>query len=363
MDSYVVKILSEFNLVIGNLVPDAYNQVALIVVPCLVATLALALTLLGIRVMTGQVQSPKELYVFMGKAIFAIVVISGWGEVTRLLYELFSQVTMYFGDHVINIVSGKLNVGNVMPSIPGVSGIGAAMDQAILTFHAVANHLTKNAGWKDFSAYFLAFLVRLFGWGIILIGLIEIVVAKLIVAVLFLLLPIMALFLPFQKTEKKFETYLGVLCGYSLILILVPMVIGFSLSFIKWSLILGKVISLTGQVIGLSNWGMIVPFILVGGICLVLVVTAGHIAKQIGSGSASSSGMAMLAGAAAGAMGGFALGKGMLGASANTTKTIGKGAGTMLSHALRAAQGTSWMSTAPNMASTLKPENLLTYKG
>ena len=63
----VDKIITEFDLIIGNMVPDVYTSIAMIITPCLLIALTLAIGIYGLKVMMGQVKNPAEIFPMLGK--------------------------------------------------------------------------------------------------------------------------------------------------------------------------------------------------------------------------------------------------------------------------------------------------------
>lgn len=298
----VGKIVSEFDAVIGNMVPDIYNQIVLIISPALLLALTLAIALFGLRVMMGQIQNPREIYPLIWKLCITIVLIAGWGEITRLLYAVLSDTSMWIGGRLMDAVSGRFDISNYIPPIKGFDTLTIALTVALKLYESVANQIFSSGNWHNLTPYIYGSVTYLFGYGIVFLALLEILMAKFAIAFLFILVPIMSIFVAFGKTEKLFERHMGLIVGFSLQLFFVPAVVGFSLAFVKWSLIIGGAVNYVSGAVVDTTWSTITGFIICAFLGIVFVLKAAQWAQQIGSGFASGSGLGMMAAAVGGMM-------------------------------------------------------------
>lgn len=194
----------------------------------------------------------------------------------------------------MDAVSGKFDINHLISNIQGIDGLAVALTEALKLYKEVASNIFHMAGWRDISAYIYGFLILAFSYAIILLALIEILMAKFAIAFLFVLLPVMSIFLVFGKTEKLFERHIGLLTGFALQLFFVPAVVGFALAFVKWSIIGGGIMHLTGIKDLNTTWSSIIPFLITAALGMAFVFKAAQWAQQIGSGIASGAGLAMM---------------------------------------------------------------------
>ena len=170
--------------------------------------------------------------------------------------------------------------------------------------------------------------------GSITLGLafIEIVIAKLMLAVTLCTAPLFILFTLFEQTKTFFERWLGVLAGFSFVLIFVSSVVGLCIHLLHWvtSSFIGH-----GTPVTAAIW---VPIFIVACLCVMAITQAVTIGKSIGGSVCTSSGAAMVGGLIASGLGAGGLAKKAL-------SKASKGAGSSTSSLLKGGQQTTHAAT------------------
>ena len=141
--------------------------------------------------------------------------------------------------------------------------------------------------------------------GTVTIGLafIEIVIAKLMLAVTLCTAPLFIIFTLFDQTKSFFDRWLGVLVGFSMVLVFVSSVVGLCVHLLHWVTngMLNNTVQLTSAI-----W---VPLFIVACLCVMGISQAASIGKSIGGALCTSGGAAMVGGFIGSSMGTWAFSK------------------------------------------------------
>ena len=291
----------------------------------------------GYSTLASHLQYPLGLAVVLYFTILGLSISQGWvqlsaGVFTKAVIKLgliymFAMHWSNFSEYAISGIqksAGQIGdwLVNASPvSIPdfGGSGIDGAL-QSVLT------EVTRLGAWtwdkgsiSNWSPYFCAICIWLFGFASLVLAVIEIILANMMLAVLFSLAPLFIGFTLFKPTHGMFDRWVGSICGFALFLVMIPAVVTLGLSFIQF--VIQDQYASQAANITLVDW---VPVMIAGLINLTLILKISDYAKSIGGGVSIGSGSAMLAGAVGGFIGGTF-------SSVNFAKSSGIAAGQVVS--------------------------------
>lgn len=126
----------------------------------------------------------------------------------------------------------------------------------------------------------------------------ELVLAKIMLAILFSTAPLFISFTLFKVTQGFFDRWLGACAGFGLLMIFVSSMLALALSIAQWA-IADIYIS---HAVGLSLVGF-VPVMIIGFIGVGILLKASQLAQSIGGTITTVSGSSLLAGVIGGAIG------------------------------------------------------------
>lgn len=196
-----------------------------------------------------------------------------------------------------------------LPQFAG-SGINGAMQSVLIEVTKIGAWTWGMASFSNIGPYFCALAIWTFGFASIALAITEIILAKLVLAILFATAPLFITFTLFKPTNGMFDRWLGSVLGFCLFLIFVPAAVVLSLDFMQLTLA-----NHYADHASLMTIAGFVPicFVCILGVALILAVTG--LAMQIGGAASVATGNAMLAGA----VGGFIAG----GITSKTTALTG----------------------------------------
>ena len=235
-----------------------------------------------------------------------------------LIYAAVTQwswISEYFVG-LINSIIGGLGDALVSASpvhIPGEGGIDGAMQETLIQFTRLGSTIFSGGGLSNWGAYFEGMIIWGFGYALIGIGLFEIILAKVMLAVLFVFTPLMVTLCFFKSLQGTFDRWLGAIVGFSLLQIFVTATLALGLSLAYWWLAAHQVESAAH----LGNYGTL-PIIIIGVICIGFVLKAAQLAQNLGGVVSTSAASAMVGGVIGGFMGSTASGVGLMKSAVKT---------------------------------------------
>lgn len=311
-DDIVVNLLTQIDLLLRNFVYNGYSALSSYLTTPLGIIASIAVAFFGISIMMGWVQMKmSEFSKMVIKIALIFAAVTQWSFVSEHFIGLINSAIGGLGDALISASPVH---------IPGVDGMDGALQLVLIQFTKLGAELFNTGGFSNIGGWFDGTLVWGFGYVMIAIGLFEIILAKVMLAVLFVFTPLITIFCYFKPFQPIFDRWLGAIIGFALLQLFVTATLGLALSIVYWWL--GAHIAESALHIG--NYGTL-PIIIIGGVCIGLIVKAASLAQNLGGIVTSSSGAAMIGGM----VGGF------VGAGASSMK----GAGSVLKHGARGAMG------------------------
>jgi type IV secretion system protein VirB6 len=284
----VVKLLSEIDELLNEYVFHAYSAISsYLTIP--LGTLAIIyIALLGYAIMSGWIRMTMgELLKSVIKISLIYMAVTQWGWVSKNFIELINSTINGIGDVLISAAPSH---------IPGADGIDGAMQIVLIEFTKLGAVLFQSGGMTNIGGLIDGAILWLFSYILIAVALFELIISKVLLAILFVFTPLMALFYFFKKFQGITDRWLGMIIGAALLQLFVIASLTLSLSLAYWWLEL----HVGEDALQIGNYGTL-PVIIIGIVCIGLILKSASIAMYIGS-AISRNGTGNFSAAAAGAI-------------------------------------------------------------
>lgn len=289
-NTIVALTLNEIDLLLKNYVYTGYQAISDYLRVPLGIIVTIYLVIFGYSIAMGWLKISMGNFV---KAAFKIgliyVAVTEWSWVSEYLIGFINNVIGGVGDALIT--ASPIN-------IPNIDGIDGAMQLTLIQFTRLGSTIFSGGGLSNWGAYFEGMLVWGFGYALVGIGLFEIILAKVMLAVLFVFTPLITLFCLFKPFQSTFDRWLGAIVGFALLQLFVTATLALGLSLAYWWLSAHQVES----AIHIGNYGTL-PIIIIGIICIGFVLKAAQLAQNLGGIVSTSAASTMVGGMIGGFMG------------------------------------------------------------
>ncbi len=298
----------------------------------------------GYAVLASNLKTPLGLAVVLYFCIMGISIVQGWVQMSLPLFVkstlkialiyIFAMNWENFSFYFVNGIEGSAaQIGdwlvNASP-IPLVqlgvgTGINGALQSVLIEVTRVGAWAWQMGSFHDWAPYLNAIGIWIFGFCALVLAIIEIILAKMMLAILFTLAPLFISLTLFKPTRGMFDRWLGEIFGFSLFLIMIPVALCLALNLMNWSI--GGLYNAQSSNINIVAW---VPIMIVGILDLILIKNVASYAKSIGGGVSSAAGSSMLAAGVGGFIGGSLFAKEFVGAAGSLAKNTGANASSMI---------------------------------
>lgn len=289
----IEQVFSMLDQDLNSYVYNAYSELSDHLRYPLGLAVILYFTIMGYSIVQGYVQ--LSMSVFM-KTVIKIGLIymfaMNWSVFSMYAVAGIQGSAGQIGDWLVNASPIAI------PHFAG-SGINGALQSVLIEVTRIGAWTWDRGSISNWSPFFAAGCIWFFGLLSLAVAVIEIILAKLMLAILFSLAPLFVGFTLFKPTQSMFDRWLGSICGFALFLIMLPAVITLGLTFVE--LVVHDQYATQGSTITLVDW---VPIMITGILNLLLILKISHYAHAIGGGISSASGANMLASGVGGFIGG-----------------------------------------------------------
>lgn len=293
-NNFIVQLAGEIDKLTNNFIFDGYNALASLLKAPLGSMIVLYIVLTGYAIAKGAIERPQqELFRFTMRAGLIYMMAMNWD---------------FFASHARDLfVSGSESIASRLMQAVNKQSTGGSINQGLQN---VLNEILKlgsalfDAGsLRKLTPYFAGMMIFLSGSITIGLAFIEIVIAKLMLAVTLCTAPLFIIFTLFDQTKSFFDRWLGVLAGFSFVLIFVSSVVGLCIHLLHWVTysLLGNTALITAAI-----W---VPIFIVACLCVMGITQAVSIGKNIGGSLCTSGGAAMVGGFIGGSIGAWGFSK------------------------------------------------------
>ena len=262
----------------------------------------------GYSVLASHLQTPLGLAMTLYIMVMALAVMQGWIQcsVGSLSKSIVKMVMVYcfamhwdlFSQYAVNGLEGGVStIGNWMitaspipiPHFAG-EGIDGALQSVMIEVTKVGAWTWDMGGITHLGPLFVALVIWALGYLGLIFAVMEILLAKIMLAVLFTVAPLMIAMTLFKPTQGIFDKWIGTLCGFSCVMIFVPTTVTLCLSLMQW--VVGSYY--VGHAVGVHLVSFVV-FLVVGYLCVRLIREVTTQALYIGGAATGASGSSMLA--------------------------------------------------------------------
>lgn len=296
-DNFVVNLAAEIDRLTNHFVFDGYHALASLLRAPLGAMIVLYITLVGYAMVRGLIQSPQQEF-------FKFSIRSGLIYMTAMNWDFFAS---YVRD--LFVVGSESIAITLMQSVHQ-QALHVSLNQGL---QGVLNELLRlggdllNAGsFRKLTPYFAGMMVLLSGSATIGLAFMEMVIAKVMLSITLCTAPLFIIFTLFEQTKSFFERWLGIVVGFSLVLVFVSSVVGLCVHLLHWVT--------TGMENNPSqlNAAMWVPLFIVSCLCVMCITQAAAIGKSIGGALCTSGGAEMVGSFIKGGVGALMFSKNMV---------------------------------------------------
>lgn len=306
-NNFIIQLAGEIDKLTRHFVFDGYKALAAVLQAPLASMIILYIVLTGYGITRGVIERPQQ-------ELFRFSIRAGLIYMTAMNWEFFSS-------HVRDLfVTGSETIATKLMLAVHKQGLGNSINQGLQN---VLNEILKlgcdlfEAGsLRKLTPYFAGMMVFLSGSITLGLAFIEIVIAKLMIAVTLCTAPLFILFTLFDQTKSFFERWLGVLAGFSFVLIFVSSVVGLCVHLLHWvtSSFMGNNAPVTAAI-----W---IPIFIVACLCVMGIMQAVNIGKSIGGSLCTSGGAAMVGGFIGSSLGAWGFSKSQLAKSRQGSATV-----------------------------------------
>jgi len=226
--------------------------------------------------MTGMFMALGWVKFSMGeltKRILTIALITAavlnWALVGKYLVDLINNSIQEIGDSLVTLSPLKLNKA---------ADLNDAMQVVLTSFTKLGTVLFNSGGFGNFGGYLDGILVWGFGYVLFACALFEIILSKVMLAILFIFTPLMALAYFFKPFHGIFNRWLGLILGAALMQIFVQAVVALAMCLCDWWMAAHEVT----DALKIGNYGTL-PIIIICIICIGMVHKAAQMGLYIGS--------------------------------------------------------------------------------
>jgi type IV secretion system protein VirB6 len=305
MQAYVESIFLTVDKVTENYVYNGFSalvdQVNLVLAPLLI----LAVIFQGYKIWFSAEMKLNDFWYFT----LRIGLIEGIG----LTWSTFSKLFMGTFQSIIDSFGSALLSANPI-HIPGVSSINMSLQLTSNVIGLISSAIFGQAGIYHLSLFFYGSLVWCVGYAMVGLAMVEMILAKFMMAALFTIAPIIAIATLFKPTRGMFDRWLGNLLGFTMLLIMISVMLGMTMGILYTFMPITAVTDalpdsfFKGLAIGL------VPMLICLFLSMYCMFKISQLAMHIGGGACSAGIGAVVGGMMVGAMmgaGAKAGGKGM----------------------------------------------------
>lgn len=286
----VIRVLTEIDMLLNNYVFNGYSALSGYMKIPLGIIATLYIVILGYGVMMGWVRLSMNNFV---KAVLKIgliyMAVTEWGWISQNLIGLVNNAIGGIGDALIS--ASPIH-------IPGADGINGAMQIVLIQFTKIGGMIFNTGGWSNFGGWLEGIVVWGFGYLMIGLSLFEIILSKVMLAILFVFIPVIVVFCYFKNFQSIFDRWLGAIIGFALLQLFVTAALTLALSLAYW----WEAANMGFQAIQIGNYGTL-PIVIIGIICIGIIFKAADLAQNLGGTVTTASASAMLGGMIGGAVG------------------------------------------------------------
>jgi type IV secretion system protein VirB6 len=288
----ILNLSNQIDALTQNFIFNGYQALSSMLAKPLAALSILFIVLMGYGITRGIIKTPlDELVKFSVRLGIICFLAMNWANFSSYVIDFFVKGASELG---VALMKSTQFTPKALSDDNIIKGLQSVFTEVI----RVGAETAKKTSFKNLGPLFSALMIYLSGIAVTGLALMELVVAKLMLALCLVTAPLFLILTLFDKTRAFFDRWLGLLVGFSLVFVFVSSVVGLCMSLIHWS-VAGYADS-HAPVIDSVGW---VPILLISCFCVAALSQAAHIAKAIGASCHTAGGAAMVGGFLGGSMG------------------------------------------------------------
>lgn len=267
------SIFANVDSALNSYIVDTVGNIINFATPLFTSMLIVWIALWGYLMMVGRVQEPLQ------EGVFRIIRIGG-------IITLGLTVGTYMSVVVNFLQQGPEHIAAV---VSGTSGSAAeTLDALFLKIFTIAKAAWVNAGlWNgNLGCYFIAGFILVIGGGLTLFVAFLTLLSKIMTTILLGVGPLFIIMLLFPVTRRFFESWLGLIANYGILLVLSTSIGNLMISLA--GLFIDKMAPTESVLANLANLGPAVVLDLVFALCILVVSQIPSTAAALGGGIALS---------------------------------------------------------------------------
>ena len=297
----IEELLTEVDLLLNEYVTKGYEALAGYLEVPLGVAIVFFFVCYGVGLTQGWIKGSVS---GMTKSLFKIGMIyylgMNWGHFSEYVSALFYDAAGHIGDVLVNASPIPL------PTLGG-TGINGALQSILIELMKISQWILDSGSWRNWVPLIEGCAIGAVGIFLVMFAVLEIVIAKCMLSILFVTAPLFIAFTLFKTTHAFFDRWLGACVGYAMLMIFVCAGLGIVVALDQWALAdmyLNKAFNVKTIDAGV--------LILVSLVCLGILKRVAGLAMNIGGSVTTMSGGEMFAGAVGGALGGAGMMKGAM---------------------------------------------------
>lgn len=226
----IERLFTELDLLLNNFVFNGYSALANYLKTPLGLSMVLYIILMGLSISQGWVKlAMGNLVKASIKLAFIYMAAMNWGWFSHTVVDSLNKGVGEIGSVLVSATPVPI------PHFAG-EGINGAMQSVLIEFTDIGNWIWNRGAWNNISPCFTAVLIWGFGYALILVAIFELVLAKIMLAILFSTAPLFIPFTLFKTTHGFFDRWLGACVGFALLMIFVSSMLALALSISQWAI-------------------------------------------------------------------------------------------------------------------------------
>lgn len=265
----ITNIMQQIEASLNNFVFSGYQAASNYLKIPLGIIAALYVAILGYSIMMCWVRVSMGNFV---KAVlkigFIYMLVTQWGWVSEYIVNFINQATGEIGEALVRVSPMHISEGK---------GVYGALQEILSGFANLGGRVIAAGNWHMFSPFLDGAVILAVGFILVGFALFQLILAKCLLAILFVFTPLMALACFFKPTHAIFDRWLGSIVGVFLLQLFIITALAFALSLSNWWIEFHKLDSAI-QIGNADSWSVI----LIGIISIGLILKVSHIANNIG---------------------------------------------------------------------------------
>ncbi len=340
-DTTIIQVFMYIDSMLDSFVFDGYTAMSKYVATIIVPLLTIHFALKGYRLILGTSDgSAKEFMASIMKVAFVLLVGLSWGWFSKYVVQGVTDIVNDASIAVLINARAKLP-GHAVQALVGVVGpesLPVAIQSIFALVAKAGTYILQQGGFP--AGWIGAFFIWLTGYAAIWSAAVEILLAKILLAMLFVLAPFCVCFRLFERTEGYFDKWVAGIVGSALVFIFVSLALSFAVAVIEWAMV--NIVTHKGVGVSLSA-AFGIGFC--GFFAWKIISKMTHQAHAIAGAVCNDSGSSLMAGAVGGVVGGAVVAAkmpGRLNQLAKPHKDRINKAGAVLGRAGMAAGSKAW---------------------